>query len=216
MFESVSGSSYLKYQQTAGGVGQSSVTYTWDPAAVASGMFFNLDALIIRGPVSSILVERSGTYLTPGAVFSGSENSLFRLRIDPKALLVPPVLSNDSQLVSRTQPSLIDVLTNDEAGVTLDNTYPLVLSDATVGTLTYSGSQIQFTPTSSFTAPVTFQYQACNAQGLCAIATVTLTPEAVVPPAGPTPVPTLGIWGLLGLSPAIALAGLMGFSRRRG
>ncbi|WP_312463218.1 Ig-like domain-containing protein [Comamonas sp.] len=209
VFESVSGSSYLKYQQTAGGVGQSFVTYSWDAAAVASGSFFNLDGLIIRGAVSSISVERSGTYLTPGAVFSGSDNSLFRSRIDPAALLVPPVISDDSRLVSKTQPSLIDILTNDEADVTLDNAYPLVLSDAAAGTLSYLGSQIQFTPASGFTSAVTFQYQACNAPGSCAIATVTLTPEVVASPTAPVAVPVLGVFGLISLSSIFAVAGLI-------
>ena len=126
----------------------------------------------------------------------------------------PPVVADDSFTVSRSTPTSLDVLPNDEAGVTLDTSYALTLSNAAAGALAYSGGQIQFTPTSAFTAPATFQYQACNAASVCAIATVTLTPQAIVPSA-PTPVPGLGAIGLLALTPMIGLAGIAGFSRRR-
>lgn len=124
-----------------------------------------------------------------------------------------PVLADDFRTVSRTQPTAIDVLTNDQAGVTLDTTYALTLSDPAAGTLSYAGSQIQFTPTSSFTAPVTFLYQACNAQGGCATAKVTLTPEAVTPVvASAKPVPALAPGGLALLA---FLIGSIAFWRRR-
>jgi len=136
--------------------------------------------------------------------------SLATVTLTPQAVL--PVLADDSFTVSRSAPTALDVLLNDEAGVTLDTSYALSLSNAAAGSLAYSGSQIQFTPTNAFTAPVTFQYQACSAASVCAIATVTLTPQAIAPTV-PTPVPTLGGVALLLLSGTVA--GSMGFMRRR-
>ncbi|MCS4292727.1 hypothetical protein M2375_000933 [Comamonas sp. BIGb0152] len=139
--------------------------------------------------------------------------TFFRVCLDD-ADVSPPVLADDSFTVSRSAPTALDVLPNDEAGVTLDTSYALTLSNAAAGALAYSGGQIQFTPTGTFTAPATFQYQACNAASVCSIATVTLTPQAIAPSA-PTPVPGLGAIGLLALTPMIGLAGIAGFSRRR-
>ena len=119
----------------------------------------------------------------------------------------PPVLAADAKTVSRTQSSSVDVLANDGAGLTLDTAYPLVLSNSAAGSLAYVGSQIQFTPTSNFTGPVTFQYQACTAQGACATATVTLTPQLAS-----TAVPTLSQWGLAIMS---LLLGLFAAARFR-
>ncbi|WP_429951905.1 Ig-like domain-containing protein [Comamonas sediminis] len=135
-----------------------------------------------------------------------------RVCIDDAAEVVPPSLANDEITVSRTQPTVINVISNDEAGVALDSTYPLTLSNIAAGALAYSGGQIQFTPASGFTTPVTFQYQACSAASVCAIATVTLTPQAIAPTV-PTPVPMLGGVGLLLLSGVVA--GSMVYMRRR-
>lgn len=145
---------------------------------------------------------------------SSGGGAVTRVCIDDEAEAIPPALANDDVTASRSQPTTINVLSNDEAGVTLDTTYSLALSNPAAGTLAYSGSQIQFTPTNGFTAAATFQYQACNPASVCAIATVTLTPQAVVPSA-PTPVPGLGAIGLLALTPMIGLAGFAGLSRRR-
>lgn len=144
---------------------------------------------------------------------SQGAGTFFRVCLDD-ADVSPPVLADDSFTVSRSAPTALDVLPNDEAGVTLDTSYALTLSNAAAGALAYSGGQIQFTPTGTFTAPATFQYQACNAASVCSIATVTLTPQAIAPSA-PTPVPGLGAIGLLALTPMIGLAGIAGFSRRR-
>ena len=73
----------------------------------------------------------------------------------------------------------------------------------TDGTFTY-------TPPAGTTGPVTFTYQLCsgpNATPPCGQATVTINLAAP-----PTAVPTMGWWGLMGLS---ALLGLFGMARRR-
>ena len=120
------------------------------------------------------------------------------------AALPLPVLVDDTRTASRTSATLLDVLANDESGLTLDTTFPLVLSSASAGNLAYLGGQIQFSPSGSFNAPVSFQYRACNALNKCAVATVTLTPQAA---AVATAVPTLNEWGLIATVLALGMFG---------
>lgn len=130
--------------------------------------------------------------------------------------VVPPVLQDDAFTVPRTTASMIDVLANDEAGVVLDATYTLVLSNPAAGSLSYSGGRIQFTPTNGFAAPLTFQYRACNSQGGCATATVTLIPGAAMPiVTAAMPVPVWSGWGALATSAMLGLLGVARMRRRR-
>jgi len=182
-------------------------SYALSLSDAAAGALTYLGGQIQFTPTSTFTAPLTFEYQ---ACNTGGTCSLATVTLTPQAVL--PVLADDSFTVSRSAPTALDVLLNDEVGVTLDTSYALSLSNAAAGTLAYSGSQIQFTPTNSFTAPVSFQYQACSASSICAVATGTLTPQAIAPTA-PTPVPTLGGVALLLLSGTVA--GSMGFMRQR-
>jgi len=91
VFAAVGASGLNKYQISAGGVGASFVTYSWNPAATQVGNFLFLDGLILNGPVSSITVERAGVY--GGSANSSPETLSISTRIDPSALPLPVVQS---------------------------------------------------------------------------------------------------------------------------
>jgi len=213
---SMAGGSEFVYQLTG-------LAAEWSVAATFDGAGTTYPAVISAAPVTGGCIALSPFDYFDAAGAGGTAQSNMETLMGNMVNWVsrgasgcgavsPPVLADDAATVSRTQPSTIAVLPNDEAGVTLDTTYALALSDPAAGALTYSGSQIVFTPTNNFTAAVTFQYQACNSRGLCSLATVTLTPQAIAPVA-PTPVPALGGLGLLLLSGTVA--GSMGLMRRR-
>ncbi|MEY2251444.1 IPTL-CTERM sorting domain-containing protein [Comamonas sediminis] len=150
------------------------------------------------------LVTRDAEYQNYSNVWT-DRTSNFYTQLELIGNLTPPTLQDDSRIVSRVASTDIDVLTNDQVGVVLDTTFPLVLSNPSAGTLSYVGNQIQFNPASTFSDPVTFTYKACTPDGACSTALVTLQPEAVTPsnpgnPGNPTPVPTLNQWSLLVLS----------------
>lgn len=213
---SMAGGSEFVYRLTG-------LTAEWSVAATFDGAGTTYPAVISAAPVTGGCIALSpfdyfdaagegGTAQSNMETLMGNMVNWVSRGASGCGAVSPPVLADDAATVSRTQPSTIAVLPNDEAGVTLDTTYALALSDPAAGALTYSGGEIVFTPTNNFTAPVTFQYQACNTRGLCSLATVTLTPQAIAQVA-PTPVPTLGGFGLLLLSGIVA--GTMGFMRRR-
>ncbi|MCS4292732.1 hypothetical protein M2375_000938 [Comamonas sp. BIGb0152] len=213
---SMAGGSEFVYQLT--GIGAE-----WSVAATFDGAGTIYPAVISAAPVTGGCIALSpfdyfdagfegGTALSNMEILMGNMVNWVARGSNGCGAVPPPALADDAVTASRSQPTTINVISNDEAGVTLDTTYTLALSDPAAGALTYSGSQIVFTPTSSFTAPVTFVYQACNTASLCSTATVTITPQAIAPVA-PTPVPTLGGVGLLLLSGVVA--GSMGLMRRR-
>ncbi|UBB15353.1 Ig-like domain-containing protein [Comamonas odontotermitis] len=145
---------------------------------------------------------------------SGIGGGVTRVCLDDTAHL--PKLVDDSKIISPTSSSSVSVLENDEAGVTLDSAYPLSLSSPATGTLTYSGNQIQFTPTSSFSDTVTYQYQACNTYGDCSLAKVTLIPQAVAPALSTaSPVPLLRSWSLAAISFLLASFGIIFYRRNQ-
>ena len=119
-------------------------------------------------------------------------------------------LADDAYAVPVGVPTPLNVTSNDDIGATLDTSYPLTLSNPAAGTLSYSGNQVLFTPNAaSFTAPVTFTYQACHVDEGCGTATVTLTPARTAA------VPTLETAGLLLTALFVGAGGVLRSRRGR-
>ena len=104
-----------------------------------------------------------------------------------------PTAVNDNATIPNNTPTNINVLNNDIAGstaldptsVTFQGTLP---NPATVGTFSVNPSSglVTFTPVASFTGPVNIDYQVCDMNSLCDIATIYVV---VSPPlSGPTAV----------------------------
>ncbi len=101
---------------------------------------------------------------------------------------IPPIANNDTITTIESSPVTIDVLANDSNAVSICTGSVLGVSN---GAAVISGTQIIYTPNSTYTGTDSFTYKACNTAGESNAATVDITvnprPTATIDPiVGPT------------------------------
>lgn len=217
VFDAVGGTAFSRFQQTAGGVGSSSVTYTWNPSAAPVGSSLSLNSLVINGPVGKITVTKDFIENITAAGTSRPETVIFATRLDPTALPQPSVSAQTDSAsgTAGTPITPVNVLANDttDSGPsTLTNSVLTVLTPASnAGIVLDTDTGLVSTTAAVPAGTYALTYQICNSSSLtvCSQATVTVTLTGLGTPQNPqasTPVPVDSPWILVLLG--IAMVGV--------
>ncbi|MCF8304059.1 MAG: LruC domain-containing protein [Bacteroidales bacterium] len=158
---------------------------------------------LISGPShGSVDIEEDGDYTyTPDNGYSGTDSFVYEVCDDADnsmcdeatvtiTIIAGPTAVDDSETTDMNTPVDIDVLSNDQQGTApLDPTTVEFVNGTepnpgTEGTFTVNSNTglVTFTPVNGFTGTVTVDYEVCDDNDLCDVATITVDVQTVQGP----------------------------------